>query len=512
MRKKVDDNDLHYMWNKLKKSLVQVALPQSFKKSTDTDWTRAIQAAMDSSVEIYFPPGVYEISAPIVIPNHAHVWGVPNKSIIRAASNYARENFEGDDARGNFIRSNASAGRYMFQVIDSDITQSLGITDADQSNFYIEHITLDCNHLPRVGGLRLIRPYNACTVYNVIVTNTTDRAIFVGDKDGPSSLRDARSQTLLVDNCLFYGSKLAEPYSALGYFYDSNELNLQNTKFLFSSAVDKNYPCVILDTCTDAYIRGCSFAHTMGEAVRFTGYSRYFRLIANTYESIGTGNNNYDSSSSYPFTVRDYAISCIGSSGQNIQAGIIIETMYYNAPRKLLLQHTNDLFVIGSFSSLDDASVDNRGLFLVNSLTGGLTTDLVSINAINGNISMGTAGAAFTLKDANGLQNYLKAEADGHIHVRRYPAGDPDGEHDVLATIKDIEDSASSIAEYVISTSSEDEDPAPWTYYGSMSIGSGALAATVVSSSGPATVTLDGTTLYAYSFGADMVSVRVLYE
>ena len=186
--------------------------------------------------------------------------------------------------------------------------------------------------------------------------------------------------------------------------------------------------------------------------------------------------------------------------------------MYYNAPRKLLLQHTNDLFVIGSFSSLDDASVDNRGLFLVNSLTGGLTTDLVSINAINGNISMGTAGAAFTLKDANGLQNYLKAEADGHIHVRRYPAGDPDGEHDVLATIKDIEDSASSIEEYVISTSSEDEDPAPWTYYGSMSIDSGALAATVVSSSGPATVTLDGTTLYAYSFGADMVSVRVLYE
>jgi len=73
----------------------------------------------------------------------------------------------------------------------------------------------------------------------------------------------------------------------LVYIYNCLETNLMNTKIMYTSSNMKQYPALVLDNCTDAFVRGCSFTGTVGPALRIVGTTNYYRLIGNTYELTG---------------------------------------------------------------------------------------------------------------------------------------------------------------------------------------------------------------------------------
>lgn len=557
--------------------------PQMFGAKGDgvTDDTDAIQAALNTSLNVFLPSGVYIISYPLFIRSGTHFYGASSgATTIKAkvdvtngtafsisnmphSSGFSNidiqlENLTQDQintCRYLFVQE-PEIGTYMLIVAESirsqyaNETGSLkrpGFTAGNTSSFLIENFTLDCNHTRAnypvsnvgvgVGGLRLIRPYDRCSVKNVFVNNCTCRAIYVGDAVSPSYIqsnytawmnfenlipseepdeqpedlvkmvrRRTRSQTLAIDNCQFMGSKTGSkftpdtylytywrpntyypytwqkltdiydftiqdynkitsatvtfngsngttaitPNSAgtaaglsgyyvhnkiavgtnvwlsnqtdyLAYFYNSFQLNLKDTKIMYSSANFKIYPCVVFNNCTDLYVRGCSFAHTLGEGIRLTGGTKYFRLIANTYENLGviktnsgqpTGNGfragglhnmfktkeDFSSTSSL-FTDRDYVIYCDGEPATDttkrapIVGGIIIETTYNNTPRDVYLQHTNDMFIIGTFKQLK-ASVDDVNTVVIGNLTGAIETNKFSTENLFKSYSVTTSSAS----------------------------------------------------------------------------------------------------------------------
>lgn len=597
--------------------------PQMFGAVADgvEDDTYAIQRALDYSLNVFFPEGTYIVSAPLVIRNHTHINGMGSSSLIRVSNtskkdsndsyfpiSFNNSNIEHDNSDLTYyIQNYAGAGKFVFNVIDGVVSKALEITDSNHSNFCIEHIKIDCNDLNYCGGIRLMCPYNDCSVRDVLIDNCAYRGIYVGDEtsltdaydfvhnytdhdlkpntdgtwtsyDESGFIKAVRSQTLVIDNCYVGGSTITKQDGALLYCYNSLELNLKDTKFLFKSSNTFNQPCILLNRCTDAYIRGNSFAHTVGEAVRITGYTKYFRIIANTYENLGSasdqikdayvrsGSTNFSanwlslssggaalepstsniykikttatnngqtfeadetyrwdtSSSTYKtITVRDYAICCTGENDTNrrIQGGLIMETMYQNVPKKIYLHKTSDIAIIGSFSSIVGADTpDHQGDFLLNTLKGSILSDYFIVGT-NGQLAMATNGAAFTLKDDNGVQYYLKAESsDNRIHVRTY--GTP-ATHAVVASTADVNALKPTTKTYSIATTAN-SNAAP---YGAVNSSDYSIASDVTSYGTPcsivttaptasncATACLIGTNkLRVYSRTAATITVRVTY-
>lgn len=210
---------------------------------------------------------------------------------------------------------------------------------------------------------------------------------------------------------------------SLAYFYNSFELNLKDTKIMFSGSNFKSHPCAVFYNCTDVYARGCSFTGTLGEAVRIVGPTKYFRFISNTYEVCGvvlndngakTGNgfatmgihNLYKSAneSTNLYPEASYIINCQGlysntdtaankaknspyqnpvSAGRQVVAnGIIIETTYDNTPRQVKLTNTNDILIMGSFTRAADGSDKDDGTFLVDNINGHIKTDKFSTQGL----------------------------------------------------------------------------------------------------------------------------------
>ena len=454
----------------------------------DHDDTIPIQKALNSSLEVFFPAGTYFISAPLIVRSNSHIWGTPgNATVIKAASNFRNENFSQAFSGAALadikeFLNEPNVGTYMMMVIESTRSSmanngsntSYGksraaITTKDRSNFIIEKLYFNCNNVDNVGGLHLFRPYNQCAIRDIYVGNCSYRGIEVGDtypytyaqsnynssySNSNTWNRATRAQTLVIDNCFFYGTTagtnfpipftvpdpdnpsstlsrseayqfksntytsitskiqtatsnndnnnklISKQSSALGYFYNCFELNLKDSKFLFSSVSFKIHPCIILDFCTDVYVRGCSFAHTLGEGVRITGRTRYYRLISNTYENLGvttntngpTGNgfvtgggatigslhNIYflKGSTYYPyFTQRPYVINIVGQdSSHKAEGGIILETTYNNTPNDVRFVDTNDTLLAGSFKK-EINSTRNTGTVLLNTLEGTFEAD-----------------------------------------------------------------------------------------------------------------------------------------
>ena len=330
----------------VKKSLGYVT-PQMFgayadgTSSNPHDDTDAIQAALDASLEVYFPPGVYMVSSTLNIPNKAHIWGNAGDSKIRAANTF----------NGSFIAQVA--------VYDSS-----GLPQA--TRFCIEKLEFSCNNVS-VGGLYLVRPYNSCIVRDILITNCPKTAIWVGDTRLNSNntayiltTSQSRSQSLLIENCYCDASSSIAPTGPLGYFYNCFELNLKDTKFLFKNGNLSSYPCVSFDYCYDFYVRGCSFQRTTKEAVSIVRNCRYFRLIGNTYEDVA-------------YQTTNPAIKCNGYStygvGGSILQGIIIENAYYNVSRKIEVTNSQYIMILGSFSEVTKSLSDNITLY--NMLEGG---------------------------------------------------------------------------------------------------------------------------------------------
>ena len=407
-----DDNKLPTA-SAIKNSLGYVT-PQMFGAKADaaggnpnpTDDTNAIQQALNSSLNVFFPPGTYAISGTLNIHHKAHIWGISGQTKIRALDNFN--------------------GEYLAQVAEYDANDK-----PNRSSFTIEKIQFDCNDVA-IGGLYLARPYNQCTLRDVLINNCFKKALCVGDtrlitrtEQDPATGHDiqittyfltsgeSRSQTLVIDNCMFIGSSSIAQTMPLVYIYNSFELNLKDSKFLFIKSNKSRYPCLELDFCYNTYVRGCSFLATFSEAVYITRNCRYFRLIGNTYENIAdrtkayatheqttrgadwlsstdggsaftpvantvyqlaNGPGNYNIGDKYMWNgssyiklsdsdYRDCAIYCNGISlydiGGPIIQGFIFETTYYNVSRTVLLQNTQYMTIFGSFRQIQALSSTN---------------------------------------------------------------------------------------------------------------------------------------------------------
>lgn len=335
------------------------------------DCADAIQDALNTSKRVYFPEGVYYISKPLSISNHAHLWGIIGSSKIRVmpTNTFATTDF-------------------MAKIVIPNST--LGLENLGQSQFLIENLEFDCND-KSVNGIYLERPYNNCVVKNTIVNNCVQIGIKVGDTttyEIGANTNDTRSQTLVIDNCMFLGSSKVTPISPLGYFYNCFELNLKDSKFMYKSAKkpsDINVHCLELDWCYDSYIRGCSFAHNNGGGVYVHGKSRYFRIIGNTYENIA-----------------ECPIKCTGTSENPVQQGIIIETTYFNVSRYLSLEYTTNMVIIGSFTMpntvSDNTYHNNNNIYLPTLNNGGtLMTSNNVINLLTQNMSLGQVNAQYSV-------------------------------------------------------------------------------------------------------------------
>lgn len=364
--------------NKLNKDYVTPQMFGTIGEGADAD---LIREALAASSQVYLPAGVYEIDSTIEIPHTSHVWGDPAKTVLKAVAGFT--------------------GAYMIQIAPT--TGSV----PDRTSFCLEDIELQCNSL--VGGMYLARPYNRCVLRCVTVTYCPTTALSVGDNTPGKSTGDTRSQTLVVDGCYFQGTDNTEVQQSgpLAYFYNCFEINLKDTKIMYSSVNKPTIPCVVFDYCYDFFVRGCSFANSFCEAIKIKRNCRYFRLIANTYENIAYRSSAYirsdqtarsntwlasDSAGANVITpsvaglyqlkansgsytagrlfrwngemyidvdeelYHDYIIDCDGVTEDNLGGaiiqGIILETAYYSTNRNIRLDNTNYMMVIGSFRNV----------------------------------------------------------------------------------------------------------------------------------------------------------------
>ena len=229
----------------------------------------------------------------------------------------------------------------------------------------------------------------------------------------------------------------------LGYFYNSFELNIKDTKFQYSSVNYKRYPCVVFDNCTDFFVRGCSFSGTLGQAVRIKQPTKYFRLIANTYELCGVVWRYLDDENDYEvypyngfyvnndrnlhniyrkdgdeyiplYTERPYVISCLGEPKQTspskpadwnlVEDGLIMQTTYNNVPRQVLLYGTRNILIIGTFKKVASASRADYGTIIIDSVEGQIESEafdslnLIKYYTISGDDFTTLSSGPFTYK------------------------------------------------------------------------------------------------------------------
>lgn len=307
----------------IKNSLGYVT-PQMFgaiPNDENFDCTSYIQQALDSSLNVYFPPGVYWVSNTLSIRSGSHIWGTLGSSHIKAMSSFT-------------IHSSSNA--------PYDLTYMLEQL-TNHGNFLINDLTFNCNDVVNLHGLRFFTPYNRCVIKNVTVDYCQDYAICVGNGDVINSTN--RSQTLVVDNCLFLGSNWNINTGPLAFFRNTYELNLKDTKIMFRSGYyqdNENNPSILtlrpsvgvleLNYCFTTYMRGCSLTHSP-VGLDMTGRCRYFRLIGNTFEKC---------------TV--YPIRLMGDdfTSNFIDQGIIIETLYNSTPRVVSLMYAKSIIFIGN--------------------------------------------------------------------------------------------------------------------------------------------------------------------
>ena len=409
---KVQEGNLPTSWKHAQADLI--ATPQMFGAIADgaTDDTQAIQKALDSGANVFFPNGVYLISYPLIIRNNCHVYGNGPMSRLRAANGFSRSNIPHGStasteqlATYTFMTSSnhqTTGVSYMLNYIDCCQTVALGICESISSSLILENLQLDCNYTSSttnnstVGGIRIMCSYNAGNIKNIVVTNCATRGIYVGDqssfttlkskysstssvsyqksfydyfhntsniKDQTDWLRKSRSQSLQVSNCLFQAGSIpttASVTNPLGYFYNALELNLVDTKFLLQSRGSNyhNISCLYLNYSTDAYIRGCSF--TNGKiAVHLDNSCRYFRLIGNTYERIPTATQGAASS---PALSGCYCVKVSGTSDRHALRGIIMEVPYSEINSSVRLEYADKIQVIGGFTTLSQANSTNNVL------------------------------------------------------------------------------------------------------------------------------------------------------
>lgn len=393
--------------------------PQEYGAAGDgvTDDTGALQAAFnDPKGYVYLPPGHYLVTSTLTLPANITIKGTPDTFI---------------DVDAGFT------GSYVMELPGS-------IT-----HFNLDTFTIDCHDLA-IGGLWFERPYNKCVIANIVVQNTTVTALYVGIDTTQVS------QTLVVDNCLFLASDSIISTAPLVVMNRVFELNLQNTKIMYRQACISAQPCIVLNYCWDAYIRGNSFAFTANCGIQFNNNTRYFTCIGNTYENVGF-TAAYDST---PATGR--LIEVNSDSGITSSNGFIIERPYYNGATEIYLDHCQYIFVLGKFS-LNEVGSSRNTLFNLNfgtlnqssklemngygmnlpqqlSLTmnndsqdylmlrhsvawplevraasGGTETAIARLNV--GNIYNMINNGALVLKDANGTNHFLRIDTGGNVVV-----------------------------------------------------------------------------------------------
>lgn len=222
---KVEQNNYPTRWVHFKGDTLTT--PQMYGALADgvNDDTAAIQKALDSANEIFFPPGIYMINYPLIVNSKTHVYGVSDNSMIRAMSTFSLSNFPGNinEVRPHlphedpnqifspeanpdtltkkailkrFITQHSCSGKYMIQVIDGIEASLLGLTKTRQSSFVIENLVLDClagtNNNPstnKVNGILLMCPYDSCILRNVMVRNCRSKGLQVGDQTSLDTLK-----------------------------------------------------------------------------------------------------------------------------------------------------------------------------------------------------------------------------------------------------------------------------------------------------------------------------------
>lgn len=397
--------------------------PQEYGAVADgvTDDTGAIAAAIATGKAVYIPEGVYKITAPFTLNNGQQIRGVGIQSVLRVDASFT--------------------GNYVF------------ISTSEPGHFDIENLTIDCNDVQNVGGIYAERPYNACIIKNVLVNNCAYYGLYMG-----ADISDI-SQTLVVDNCMVLGSLTRESFVPLAQFNRVYEMNLMNSKFMFRSAMRASVPCVICNNCWDLYIRGCSFTNTSCHGIELQNATRYFVMIGNTYEHVGS-----DQSASGVQPTGE-SIRLAGTAEGPVTNGIIIEYPYYSgsAARSIGATYTSIVTVIGPWDMTEynncyansiinvrtgtnttgslrlsfDGQYLNLGRFtrlmidqqnyaelrhsaagqfeIRDVVNGGSSRSLIRLQ--NTNIINLQNNGALVLKDANGGNHFIRVNTDGEIVV-----------------------------------------------------------------------------------------------
>lgn len=351
--------------------------PQEFGAVGDgvTDDTGAIAAAIATGKAVYIPEGIYKVSAPFEINNGQQIYGVGINSILRADASFS--------------------GNYIF------------LSDYDVGHFDFENLQIDCNDVQNLGGIYAKRPYNMCTIRNVLVNNCAYYAYYIG-----IDVNDV-SQTFLMDDCMALGSETVLATVPLAYFNRVLEANIMNSKFMFRSVNRPGVPCVVFNRCWDLFVRGCSFANTSCHGLELYNNCRYFTLLRNTYEHTGVDTG---ADSSAP---TGYSLKLHGLSGESVTSGLIMEYPYHSgsAAHAIEAEYTNIVTILGTWSVTEDSHCYANSI--INTRDGSNTTASLKIGFDGPYLNLGR----FTRLKVDD-QNYGELRmAAGQFEIRNTEAG-----------------------------------------------------------------------------------------
>lgn len=214
-----------------------IATPQMFGAMADGthDDTEAIQKALDTANNIFFPNGIYMISYPLIARSNCHIYGNGPLSRIKAKTNFSKENMPHNTtanpnnvgwkqhAKWAFISSPNHMGtstEFMLYYLESWQGKAFGFTNDTTSSLILENLQFDCNCRKvssggtnlMVGGIRILSSYNNGVIKNINVTNVKQLAIYVGDENTYSDIRN------------FYNTASDRPS-------DPNDINFYKTRF-----------------------------------------------------------------------------------------------------------------------------------------------------------------------------------------------------------------------------------------------------------------------------------------
>lgn len=337
--------------------MVNVGTPQMYGAVGDgiNDDTEAFEKMFENHINCLLPESTYLLKHTLNVPNNIHLFGTGPLSKI--------------------IIDSAFAGDYIFKNEDAI------------SHFNIHDLYIDIND-QNVGGIKYFNPYNECILKNVTIYNAPYNAAMFGDP-----LLDPISQSLYLDNCLFAGSVNVSNPLPLLILNKVYEANIANTKLLFRQNNMASVPCLQLNHCWDFYLRGNSFAFTTACAIEVNDSTRYFRIIANTYENIGSVSNTM--------------IELKGASAsKQVLGGMIMETPYYNVTKTISLSYCQRIFSLGEMTFTDDGT--NSRNICINTDYGDIVNKSLSI-AFNGNF--------LVLPDRNFIQSSYDNEHGYQVNV-----------------------------------------------------------------------------------------------